>query len=302
MSFRATIQRMPARRSFLASSALAGAAVGLGRLSSAAALDGGVESAARAVLDQTVRCAGPSSSLVEDDPPTLDVDFWLDYFRRTRSDGVCLSAGGCVAYYPTQVPFHHRSAWLGDRDVFGELVAGCRRLGMVVLARTDPHATYDDVQAAHPDWIAADADGRPRRHWASPEMWVTCGLGPYNFELMTEVKREIMARYRVDGVFVNRWDGSGMCYCAHCRTNFRAATGHDLPGTSSPPEVQRAYREWKEARLFELWRVWEEAIRAINPDSCLIPNTGGGASSPLDMKHTGELAPMLVADRRRAEA
>ena len=62
--------------------------------------------------------------------------------------------------------------------------------------------------------------------------------------------------------------------------------------------MHRAYREWKEARLFELWRVWDEAIRAINPDSCLIPNTGGGATSPLDMKRSGELAPMLVADRQ----
>ena len=90
---------------------------------------------------------------------------------------VCLSAGGCVAYYPTEIPFHHRSRWLGDRDPFGELVAGCRKLGMVVIARTDPHATYDDVHEAHPDWIAVDADGQPRRHWASPEMWVTCAPG-----------------------------------------------------------------------------------------------------------------------------
>ena len=126
-------------------------------------------------------------TLVEDDPPKLDVDFWLDYFRRTRSDGACLSAGGYVAYYPTQIPFHHRSAWLGERDLFGELVEGCRKLGMVVIARTDPHATYDDVQDAHPEWIAVDADGRPRRHWATPDLWVTCALGPYNFEFMTEV-------------------------------------------------------------------------------------------------------------------
>ena len=183
-------------------------------------------------IDRPMRWA--QLTLVEDDPPKLDVDFWLDYFRRTRSDGVCLSAGGCVAYYPTQVPFHHRSAWLGDRDVFGELVAGCRRLGMVVLARTDPHATYDDVQAAHPDWIAIGADGRPRRHWASPEMWVTCGLGPYNFELMTAVKREIMSRYRVDGIFVNRWDGSGMCYCTHCRTQLPGGDGPRSPGRVEP--------------------------------------------------------------------
>ena len=135
-------------------------------------------------------------TLVEDDPGKFDLQFWLDYFKRTRSDAVCLSAGGCVAYYPTQVPLHHRSAWLGDRDLFGDLVAGCRKLGMVVIARTDPHATYDDVQEAHPDWIAVDAEGKQRRHWASPEMWVTCGLGPYNFEFMTEVKQEIMSRYR----------------------------------------------------------------------------------------------------------
>jgi hypothetical protein len=111
---------------------------------------------------------------------------------------VCLSAGGCVAYYPTKIPFHHRSAWLGNSDPFGGLVEGCRKLDMVVIARTDPHATYDDAQAAHPDWIAVDAAGKPRRHWASPEMWVTCGLGPYNFEFMTGVKKEIMSRYMVE--------------------------------------------------------------------------------------------------------
>ena len=35
-------------------------------------------------------------------------------------------------------------------------------------------------------------EGSKRRHWADPELWVTCGLGPYNFEFMTEVTREIM--------------------------------------------------------------------------------------------------------------
>ena len=212
---------------------------------------------------------------------------------------VCLSAGGCVAYYPTEVPFHHRSRWLGDRDPFGELVAGCRKLGMVVLARTDPHATYDDVREAHPDWIAVDAEGRQRRHWASPEMWVTCALGPYNFEFMTAVHKEIMTRYRVDGIFINRWAGSGMCYCEHCRTNFRAATGHELPRTDDPQDpARRAYILWQQQRLFELWRLWDAEVRKINPDSCVIPNAGGGATSPLDMKTIGELAPTLFADRQ----
>jgi hypothetical protein len=237
--------------------------------------------------------------LVEDDPGKFDLQFWLDYFKRTKSDAVCLSAGGCVAYYPTTIPLHHRSAWLGTSDPFGDLVTGCRQLGMVVIARTDPHATYDDVQQAHPDWIHITAEGQPRRHWASPEMWVTCGLGPYNFEFMTEVKREIMTRYRPDGIFINRWDGSGQCYCAHCQKNFRKATGFELPRTSNPQDpARRAYILWRQERLFALWQLWDTAARKINPDSCVIPNTGGGAGSSLDMVRIGQLAPTLMADHQ----
>jgi hypothetical protein len=237
-------------------------------------------------------------ALVENDPEKVDFNFWLNYFERTKSDGVCLSGGGCVAFYPTQIPFHHRSAWLGDRDVLGELIAGCRKLGMVVIVRTDPHATYDDAAAAHPDWIAVEANGNKRRHWASPEMWVTCGLGPYNFEFMTDVKKEIMSRYHVDGIFINRWDGSGMCYCEHCIKNFKDASGLDLPRTDNPQDpVRRAYILWREQRLFDLWQTWDRAVREINPDSCVIPNTGG-LGSPLNMKKVGDIAPMLVADRQ----
>jgi hypothetical protein len=288
------------RRNFLKASAVAGAAMTLGKMAARPTLAAEIPEAAPpspSWTDKPMRWA--QLTLVENDPGTFDPRFWLDYFRRTHSDAACLSAGGCVAYYPTEVPFHHRSAWLGGRDVFGELVDGCRKLGMVVIARTDPHATYDDVKAAHPDWIAVAADGQPRRHWASPEMWVTCGLGPYNFEFMTEVKREIMSRYRVDGIFINRWDGAGMCYCEHCRANFKEATGLELPRAENPGDpARRAYVIWRQKRLFGLWRLWDGEVRKINADSCVIPNTGGGASSSLDMRRIGELAPTLMADRQ----
>src|SRR5438874_1620799 len=85
-------------------------------------------------------------TLVENDPGRFDPQFWLDYFRRLHADAATLSAGGIVAYYPTQIPLHHRSSWLGNTDPFGTLVAGCRTLGMNVLARVDPHAVRDDVR------------------------------------------------------------------------------------------------------------------------------------------------------------
>jgi hypothetical protein len=295
----------PSRRDFLRTSALAGAAAAIGvepaeanpRTGEPANPRTRAPARAPSWVDRPMRWA--QLTLAENDPGTYDPRFWLDYFRRTKADAVCLSAGGCVAYYPTTVPFHHRSEWLRDTDPFGDLVAGCRKQGMVVVARTDPHATYDDVQKAHPDWIHVGADGQPRRHWASPEMWVTCALGPYNFEFMTAVKREIASRYAPDAIFINRWDGSGQCFCVHCRTNFKAASGFDLPRTDDPQDpARRAYILWRQERLFALWRLWDDEVRKIAPDSCVIPNTGGGAGSSLDMVRIGELAPMLVADHQ----
>jgi hypothetical protein len=238
-------------------------------------------------------------TLVDNDPGLYDPQFWLDFFRRTKSDAACLSAAGCVAYYPTQIPFHYRSAWMGDGDPFGELLAGCRQMDMVVIARSDPHAVHQDAYEAHPEWIAVDAEGNHRRHWAMPELWVTCALGSYNFEFMTGVHREVMSMYQVDGIFSNRWAGSGMCYCEQCQRNFKQATGYDLPRTRHPQDLAfRHYVGWRQQRLFDLWELWDQEIRAINPSARYIPNSGGGALSPLDMARIGEKSEILFADRQ----
>ncbi|MGB6744062.1 MAG: beta-galactosidase trimerization domain-containing protein [Terracidiphilus sp.] len=238
-------------------------------------------------------------SFVESDPGNYDLAFWLDYFKRVHAEAAILNAGGCVAFYPTQIPLHYRSKWLGNMDAFGDIAAGCRKLGMNVVARTDPHACHQDVYDAHPDWIAVDESGSKRRHASDSEFWLTCALGPYNFEFMTQVHQEIMTRYKVDGIFTNRWAGSGMCYCEHCRENFRTFSGMDLPRTLDPQNpARREYLIWHQQRLFELWRLWNTKIQQINPGASFIPNTGGGALSELDMKTTGELATTLIADRQ----
>ena len=141
--------------------------------------------------------------------------------------------------------------------------------------------------------------GRKRRHWEMPDMWVTCALGPYNFEFMTEVTKEIVATFpEVGGIFSNRWEGSGMCYCEHCARNFRDYCGMDLPRTNNQRDpARRNYIVWREARLFELWRLWDGEIRKINPAARYIANSGG-ANGGLDMRVVGELAPTLFADRQ----
>jgi hypothetical protein len=233
-------------------------------------------------------------TLVENDPGHFDLQFWIDYFRRLHADAATLSAGGIVAYYPTEIPLHHRSAWLADTDPFGMLVAGCRALGMRVVARTDPHAVRDDVRVAHPDWISTTRDGKPLKHWANPDLWVSCALGPYNFDFMDRVHREIVAKYRVDGVFANRWaPQGGDCYCVHCERNFRDATGASLPRTADPRDPsRREFLEWRKVRLTELWKQWDATVRDANPDARFIPN------GPPDLKTAGELAAIQFTDNQ----
>lgn len=248
-------------------------------------------------FDKTMRWG--QLTLVENDPGRYDPGFWLDYFKRSRCDGACLSAGGYVAYYPTKVRLHHRSRWMGDTDPFGELVRGCRSAGMAVLARTDPHAVHQPVYDAEPGWIAVDSHGNPRKHWAAPDAWVTCALGPYNFEYMTQVNQEIVSTYEVDGIFSNRWAGSGMCYCDSCARLFREYSGMDLPRSQDPADPARhAYLLWHQERLFELCRVWDSSIREINPNARFIPNSGGGALSALDMSELATMTDTMFADRQ----
>lgn len=232
-------------------------------------------------------------TLVENDPGKFDPDFWLSYFKRVHADGATLSAGGIVAYYPTKVPFHHRSSWLENMDSFGYLVKGCRKMNMSIIARTDSHAAWQDTYDAHPDWIAVTAKGEKRRHWANPDMWVTCALGPYNFGFMTEVHKEIMEKYEPDGIFSNRWAGHGICYCEHCKEGFGKFAGMDLP--KSPDRfdpVYQKYMEWSTGRLKDLWVLWDAVIRKQKSTSRFIPN-----GFP-DKVITGQLSDIVFTDHQ----
>ena len=278
------------RRRFLQVTAGAGAFASVGTPSGRAARDAPADPPG-GWFDQPMRWV--QLTLVENDPGRFDPAFWLDYFRVLHADAATLSAGGIVAYYPTEVPLHHRSAWLGSSDPFGTLVAGCRALEMRVVARTDPHAVRDEVRAVHPDWIAVNADGSPRRHWANKDLWVTCALGPYNFVFMDAVHREIVTKYRVDGIFSNRWaPQGGQCFCEHCTRNFKTATGHDLPRDDAGAAARREFVQWRTARLTELWKLWDATVRSVNPGARFIPN------GPPDLKTAGELADIQFTDNQ----
>ena len=278
------------RRSFLKATAGAGAMASFATTTGARRR--AVEPPPEGWFDQPMRWV--QLTLVENDPGRFDPAFWLDYFRRLHADAATLSAGGIVAYYPTEVPLHHRSAWLGDTDPFGTLAAGCRAQGMRVVARTDPHAVRDEVRAAHPDWIAVNADGSPRRHWANKDLWVTCALGPVQLRLHGRGAPR-------DRVEVPAWTASSPTAGRRRAATASACTAHGTSGRRPgricrarmrPPRPGARFVEWRTARLTTLWKHWDATVRSANPAARFIPN------GPPDLKTAGELADIQFTDNQ----
>jgi hypothetical protein len=169
---------------------------------------------------------------------------------------------------------------------------------MVVVARVDPHAAHEDMYRLHPEWMEVDPQGNIRHHQVMPELYLSCNHGGYNREFLTEVIKEIVATYKVDGVFANRWADTSafkICYCAYCRASF----GRELPRTRDPRDKNwRDYTLWYQDSLFSVMKLWDDEIRKIKPDATFIPNSGGGVGNALDWKRFGEMSETLVCDHQ----
>lgn len=239
-------------------------------------------------------------TFTDDDPGTFDIDFWVDVMLRTRSNALCLSAGGYMAFYPTKLPFHHRSANLGDSDPFGALVQVARALGMHVMARVDPHAIHQDAADAHPEWLARDEQGNAIEHDSMPGVFWTDPFSTYLREHITEIAKEIARDYDVDALFANRWETvKGVSYSDPVARRFRAETGHDLPRLRDLDDpAWPAYTAWRRRELSELVGHWDDAVRSVKPHVRFIPNRNPGITRDLVRELIEDRFPILVIDKQ----
>ena len=242
-------------------------------------------------------------TFVEDDPLHFDRELWRDILRRSQSTAACISAGGYMAFYPTDVPFHHRSRHLGaleSGDLFGDVVDDARALDMVIMARIDPHAIHADAAAAHPEWLARDANGDPVPHWSFPDVWLTDPFGTFYSEFVPEITREIVGRYGVDAIFANRWEGNGIIsYSEAARRGFFDATGRELPtGDDHTTDGWRAYLAWRSRHLSRQIAQWDQTVRDLRPSASFIPNRGSMLTRDLDPELTKDMYPAFFVDKQ----
>ena len=145
----------------------------------------------------------------EIDPLNIDPEAWMDYWASLKVDAVLVNGGGIMAFYPTRVPYHHRSEFLGSRDVLGEMVTAAKKRGFRVVARMDPNLAYQEALEAHPEWFERNRDGSARPHAECPWLYKTCTFSTYFTEQMPAIYREINEHYPVDGFFTNGWPSTG---------------------------------------------------------------------------------------------
>jgi hypothetical protein len=246
------------------------------------------------------------TNINELDPTRYDIAWWREQWRRTRTQGIVVNAGGIVAYYPTQVPLHRPAKFLGNRDLFGDLRQAAKEEGIVVFARMDSSGANAAFYRAHPDWFATDAGGQPYRREGT--LYMPCLNGPYFNEYLAAILKEVGARYRPEGFTDNSWSGLGrnsICYCGTCTKKFQAETGRDLPRRKDWSDA--TYRTWIEWSYACRLAVWDENNRrtreAVGPECIWVGMNGGSpygeAQQFRDFRAICQRTELLMLDDQR---
>lgn len=247
------------------------------------------------------------TNLTEIDPIRYDHEFWETQWDRTAVDGLIVNAGGIVAYYPSRLPLHSRSPYLGERDLFGEISERARAKGLTVVARMDCNRADESFYTEHPDWFCVDKDGVPYR---AAGRFISCVNSPYYWDYIPRILTEIIERYSPDGFADNSWSGltrKQICYCRFCVKDFAERTGRDLPdGHDWDDPSYRAWISWSYDRRVEVWDKFNETTTAAGGADCRWIGMNSAQMSHQaeyfrDLGRLAERTPLIFIDHQRRQ-
>ena len=233
------------------------------------------------------------TNITEIDPIRYDIDWWRDYWQRTRVQGVIINAGGIVAYYPSRYPLHYRARHLDKRDLFGELTRAAHEDGLVVLARMDSNRAGEEFFREHSDWFTHDRDGKA---YQAGDQYIACINSPYYTRFVPDLLREIVVNYQPQGFTDNSWSGldrGRICYCTYCERKFFDDCGYDLPtGVDWDDPIYRAWIRWNYDCRLAVWDLNNGVTQAVGGPDCLWlgMNSGNVYQQSLRFRDTKALA------------
>lgn len=154
--------------------------------------------------------------------------------REFGGNVIVSNIGGIVAFYPTELEYHHRNPYM-EGDFVGAMIDAAHAEGLAYIGRFDLSKAMKPVHDAHPDWFMRNRDGTPREFAGT---YQACPNGAWAQDYGLRILTEGLTRYKPDGIFFNmtgypRTDyanvNHGICVCDNCKRGFRAMFGKDLP-------------------------------------------------------------------------
>jgi hypothetical protein len=209
------------------------------------------------------------TNFTEDDPKACDLEFWKDYWVRSKIQGVIINCGGIVAYYPSKIKSQYRADTLGDGDFFLKVSTAAREIGLKVIARMDCSSAKEDFYNEHPDWFGRNKDGSPIV-WNG--LYRSCVNTDYYKEYIPSILTEIIETYHPDGIADNSWKGldkNQICYCDSCKKLFWEDCRLALPENPSWDDpAYPAWVEWGYRLRSRLWDRFSQIARGAGGEDC----------------------------------
>lgn len=227
-------------------------------------------------------------NLNEHDPVNLNIDEWVNYWASLKLDAIVLTAGGFIAMYPTKLPHHYKSQFLGDRDLFGDYLKALKKKGIKVVARIETNFLHKDIYDERPEWFEINKDGTPWKHAETPWVYRTCLFSNYRDEQIPKIMNEIMTLYDVDGFFTNSWPevehAPRICNCKNCE---------NLGGLSEKERYEKAME-----RTLRTIKLFNETIKKRSDKIVYDVNIAGGIGAVQDLQKVGNLASWITTDHQ----
>jgi hypothetical protein len=193
---------------------------------------------------------------------------------RAKLAGVSISELGFVdpfyAYYDSKLLLK-RSPYV-PLDRIGKEIAEYQRLGIRILA-VYPPSLQGEVYGKHPDWrrLSENTTQIAQVDLALyPHGGMLCLLGPYG-DFFIDVLAEILTMFpQVDAFSFDGLHYGGVCYCEHCRANYRADTGHEIPSVNLDDPAFRRYQHWADRHMEALIQRMQTRLKGIKPGVALL--------------------------------
>ena len=227
-------------------------------------------------------------NLNEYDPKNLDINAWVDYWSSLKLDAIILTGGGFMAMYPTKIPNHYRSQFLGSRDLFGDYLRAIKKKGIRVVARIETNFLHKSIFKEKPEWFERNKDGSPRAHSETPWVYRTCLFSNYRNEQVPRIINEMASMYNVDGFFSNSWPQvelpPHLCYCENCKKL----------GSLTQQQVTEKSME----RTLETINLINSTVKKKGKNLVYNVNIAGGIGAIQDLQKVGNLAEWITTDHQ----